>query len=478
MHAIKVWMYAFNVIKQKLGLRMRGILSIPLGLAQLSAVAKECGYDTVHIPVMDKALKKRLSNKYLKKTIGREQFDMVLMACPSAESMQEIFRYAVIIKSINSSAPILLGGVYPSMSPEKFIECGEIDYIIRGEGEVALKEYLKSPTHENAKRIQGFCYKEQGTVHISEKFAQIPDLQSTPPFDLESMELDRYMKFNPFSNIQTARGCPYGCPFCLHTAFWGKETRFRPIKNIMHELQTLEKHGCTGGYIIDSSFTINRKRLQEFVEAYETCGLKMKIAVETRADLFDEEKAALLKRMNTFLVWFGGESGSAEVLDQLSGKDNSSNHVDSLFAAVSLCKKFDFISGTSWIAGLPNESKESLEATEKVILNLLDHGLTFADIRTLEVFSGTDYYDNPDEWGLQLNTVSTSEGWHSISHSTEKLSAKEINMLTERIRKKIFATYRKRSSLISSTSVAVDLYSWFLALKNRVRNCFSRSDRQ
>lgn len=465
---IKQWVYAFSYFKERFGVKMNGLPSVPLGLAQLSAIIKRNGWNTVHIPIINIAFKKFLTDSAISKKVKAQKFNFVLLSCTSPEATEEVKRYARLIKSINPDAPILVGGVYPSMSPEIFMECEAIDYIIRGEGEVALEKLLNSLSSNEYDYIKGLCYRNKGELIISKEFAEIPDLNSIPPFDMDSMVLKDYMKFNSFINIQTARGCPYGCPFCLHSTFWGKDTRYRPIGHIMKEMKTLEDHGCSGGYIIDSSFTIDKERLLEFVEAYEKTGLKMPLAIETRADLFDEEAAKILKRINVFLVWFGGESGDPEVLKELSGKDKDDGtfHVDALFKATKICEEFDFISGTSWVAGLPGETPQSLKNTEKTIINLLKNGLIFADIRSLKIFSGTPYYENPEKWGLKINKAAAADGWHEASHSTKDLSSDDINRLTEEVRANIHKIYRKRSSLMFKASMLVEVLAFIFKVKN------------
>ncbi|MFX1256761.1 MAG: hypothetical protein ACFFAN_02795 [Promethearchaeota archaeon] len=42
---------------------------------------------------------------------------------------------------------------------------------------------------------------------------------------------------------------------------------------------------------------------------------------ETRADHFSDEITALVSKIDLFLVWFGGESGSTKILRNLLGKN-------------------------------------------------------------------------------------------------------------------------------------------------------------
>ena len=444
--------YAARLVYIKYKLRLTSVHSIPLGLAQLSSVAKQEGLSTYHIPFILDSLKRYLSDNEIEKKIGSYNYNTVWLSVGSPESAFETLRYAKIIKKINSNTPIMIGGVLPSTYPEFFLSHEEIDYLIRGSAEFAVRQYLRNNNEGNFKNIQGFCYRSHsGKSNISPKFAIEPDLNKIPPFDLEGLNIDEYMKDNYFCNLQTSRGCPYDCPFCIHANFWGPKVKYRPISHLRKELRILQEHGCKAGYIIDSIFTLNKEHVRRFVEAYNEENISIKLAFETRADMYSEEMAKLTKNLTPFYVWFGGESGSPKVLRRLRGKEyeNGHGHIKNMFKAVKNAKKYNLLCGSSWVIGLPNESKDTLQETKKVIFELTEAGMDVADIRILQIFPGTPYFNEPEKWGLRLIQKGISEQstpWDTYAgHATEALSPEEIVAGAEEIRDELYNYYLSRA---------------------------------
>ena len=444
--------YAVGLIYKKHRIRLSSVHSIPLGLAQLSSIVKKEGLATEHIPFILDSTKRYINDEEIENRISSYDYDTVWMSVGSPEAAYETIRYAKIIKGINNDTPIMLGGVLPSMYPDFFLKNDEINFLIRGSAEIAVQQYIKNNSETNFSNIQGLCYRtNSGKINISQLFALEPDLQKIPPYDLEGLEIDAYMKNNRFCNLQTSRGCPYNCPFCSHAKFWGLKPKFRPINHVRMEMRILEDHGCKAGYLVDSAFTLNKTHMKKFVEAYEKEGLSIKLAFETRADHFSEEEAALATRMNTLLIAFGGESGSPRVLNQLRGKDHGDGHqhVKNMFKAVKSAKKYDILCSSTWVLGLPGENKETLKETKKVILELCAAGMDLADIRILQIFPGTDYFNNPKKWGLKIieKEISNQENpWDKVAyHETEELNAKEIIIGAVDIRDALFQHYLSRS---------------------------------
>ena len=440
--------YVAGLVLRKARVRLSTLHSIPLGLAQLSSIVKEEGISTSHVPFILESTKRHVPNEEIEKKVRSHDYDTVWMTVGSPEAALETFRYAKIIKEINEDTPVMIGGVFPSMFPEFFLKNPEIDYLIRGPAEVAARQYVRNPTLENYKNIQGFCYRNgSGESNISPFHARMPDMNTIPPYDLEGLCIDEYMKDNHYCNLQASRGCPFKCPFCSHTRFWGAVPKFRPINNLRKELRVLNDHDCKAGYMVDSTFTINKNYMRKFVEAYEEEEISIKLWFETRADLFTQEIADLATRMNTCLIWFGAESGSPEILKRLNGKnhDEGRQHVKNLLNAVQIAKRSNLLCGSSWVIGLPGENKKSIQETKDVIFNLTKAGMDVCDVRILQVFPGTPYWENPRKWGLKL--IEKEMGAHDspwdkyAGHETEEMTSDEIVMAANQIKDDLFDYY-------------------------------------
>jgi radical SAM superfamily enzyme YgiQ (UPF0313 family) len=438
--------YAAGLVYRKAKIKLTSLHSIPLGLAQLSSIVKEEGINTYHIPFILDSSKRYISNEEIENKIKSFDYDTVWMTVGSPEAAYETIRYAKITKKINNKTPIMIGGIFPSMFPNFFLENREIDYLIRGPAEIAVKQYVKNPEIEKAKKIQGFCYRKNGDLKLSSKYAIEPDLSKIPPYDFEGLCIAEYMKDNHYCNIQVSRGCPYNCPFCTHTKYWGLKVNYRPIENLRKELRILENYGCELGYMVDSTFTLNMNYMRKFTEIYKEEGINIKLWYETRADLFNEEAAKLSNQIRTPLVWFGAESGATEVLRRLRGKShgNGKLHVKNLKKAVILAKKYDLLCGSSWVLGLPGETKNTIEETRKVIFYLSDLGMDICDVRILQIFPSTPYWEEPEKWGLELieKDYSKNSPWDKYAgHNTEGMTSNEIVKSANSLKEDLYQYY-------------------------------------
>ena len=425
--------YSCALLYVKEGILPTKFHSVPLGLAQISAILKEEGIKTEHEPFILDAIQRHIPNQELEARISSHEYDEVWMSVGSQDEALECIRYAKVVKSIDQDTPVMLGGIFPTFYPDWFLEHQEIDMLIRGAAEDLVRSYARNKL--SARKQPGFCYKHSGQPRISPTPSPMPDQSRLPPMDLEGMHVDDYMADNPFCNVLTSRGCPFGCPFCSHTSFWGKQVQYRNMDNIKQELKIFNDYGCTTGYIVDSAFTLNKKHVEKFVQAYKDEGITIRLAFETRADHFDLEMAMLCKRFNPLLVWFGGESGAKSILERMPGK-SATKHLDDMRNATRNATRVGINAGSSWVIGLPGETWETVEETRKFLVKLSELGMDIIDVRNLQLFPGTDYFDKASEWGITIETDMRlwKGNWRTaITHGTEAMTSTEIKQGTSLI---------------------------------------------
>ena len=177
-------------------------------------------------------------------------FDVVAFSCyiwnitPTLEVIQKI-------KTLNPNCKILLGGPEVSYDWKDVIAIKDVDYIIVGEGETPFSEFLKS--FPNVENVPGLVWKKDGLSTENKAPAM---------FDLKNFEhINPYINDKPeeLNNkvcyIETSRGCPYKCEFCL--ASLDNKVRYLPIHNIKSNLLYLMQHGRTIKFL-DRTFNIKK----------------------------------------------------------------------------------------------------------------------------------------------------------------------------------------------------------------------------
>lgn len=155
------------------------------------------------------------------------------------------------LKQINPQIKILLGGPEVSYDYQNVISKYYIDYIIVGEGEIAFKEFLNA--FPNVSTVPSLVYKSDDKV-IENPSAPIYDVkgfENLMPYKSDSIDELK----NKVLYIETSRGCPYKCEFCL--ASLDNKVRYLPQHHIEQTLLYLMKHGRVIKFL-DRTFNMKR----------------------------------------------------------------------------------------------------------------------------------------------------------------------------------------------------------------------------
>ncbi len=177
-------------------------------------------------------------------------FEVVCFSC-YIWNITQTLAVADLIKTINPTTKILLGGPEVTYDWHDVIQLSSIDYIVVGEGEIPFAQFLQQyPLVENIANI------------VSKQNGEIQYHQHSVNFDLEL-----YANTNPYQNddittlrnrvlyIETSRGCPYKCEFCL--ASLDNRVRYLPMEHIKSNLLFLMKHGKTIKFL-DRTFNVKK----------------------------------------------------------------------------------------------------------------------------------------------------------------------------------------------------------------------------
>lgn len=156
-----------------------------------------------------------------------------------------------LLKEKYENIHILLGGPEVSYEYETIITLPYVDYIICGEGEIPFGHFIdKFPQVQN---IPGIVSKSDSTIQF---------LPQNEVFDLQ-----KYEGINPYMYdstqalatkiiyVETSRGCPYKCSFCL--ASLDNKVRYLPTKTTKEILLYAMCHAKTIKFL-DRTFNIKK----------------------------------------------------------------------------------------------------------------------------------------------------------------------------------------------------------------------------
>jgi anaerobic magnesium-protoporphyrin IX monomethyl ester cyclase len=301
-------------------------------------------------------------------------------------------------KQLQPSIITMMGGPHVSFDIKgTFRSCPELDLIIIGEGEQTLQELIPVLHDRNAWHgIPGIAYREAGEIVITEPRELICDLDSLPLPARHLLPISRYQALGYPVSIITSRGCPNRCIFCLGRRMVGFKGRFRSPKLVVDEIEQILAMGFTRINVADDLFTANKARVKELCDEIRHRGVTFGWSAFARVNTVDLETLKIMREAGCDCVSFGIESGDPEMLKRI----RKGITLDQARKAIACCREADVLPHASFMVGLPGETKETLQATQR-FANELDiaYGYHF-----FSPFPGTTVREELENYDIEILT--------------------------------------------------------------------------
>ena len=135
-------------------------------------------------------------------------------------------------------------------------------------------------------------------------------------------QLDWYLEAGDFYvGVQTKRGCPHNCCYCVYTVIEGKAVRINPVREVIAEMRQLYDRGVRGFWFTDAQFIPARRYIddaKELLRAILAEGWSdIRWAAYIRADNLDAELAELMVATGMDYFEIGITSGSQELVRKM-----------------------------------------------------------------------------------------------------------------------------------------------------------------
>jgi anaerobic magnesium-protoporphyrin IX monomethyl ester cyclase len=299
-------------------------------------------------------------------------------------------RISGLIREINPDIKIIAGSFHPTFCPEEVMQNPDIDFVIRGEGEIPLTNLMKELKQDNPKweTVPGIYYRDQnGHVRNNPGVNLIADLDELP-FPARDLVINCDYDIYRMHNISTTRGCPYTCSFCADRRFWNGKVRRRSVGNVIQEIELLKKQYKVDSIdFVDGTFTYDRKYLETFCRTLIDKKLDISWGCTARYDNIDEELLKLMKQAHCYGLYFGLESGSERILKTMDKKLTLEN----ILKVSKMVRESGITCISSVILGVPDETKEDIDKT----LNLMKKFKTdFFDVNSYIPLPGSPLGDS------------------------------------------------------------------------------------
>lgn len=301
-----------------------------------------------------------------------------------------------ICKKIKSDTVVVWGGPHPTVQPAEVLENGNVDFVVRGEGEETITALIEAISEGNMDfaKIDGISYREGDKLIHNKPRSLMQDLDSIPfPAGHLSLKGELYSS-KDLSMLVTSRGCPFQCAYCGASSIWGRRVRSRSVENVIEEIKTLMKeYGYLEFYFVDDTFTINRSRVIEICQALRREKLDVTWRCATRVDLIDMDLLREMKRAGCSGIHIGIETGSVKMLEYI----RKGTTLEQVREAAHMLRKIRLDWMAYFMVGFPEETREDINETI-ALMRELDPPAVVLGIFT--PYPGTELYENVVKLGL------------------------------------------------------------------------------
>lgn len=189
--------------------------------------------------------------------------DLIGISALFSPYFREALRIAKDIKS-NFNWPILMGGSHVSAMPKRVLKEAAVDFIIAGEGERAIVEFLKAwMSGKKFDDVPGLGWKQDGKLIFNDRADNYP-IEELPEPDLTGLHLNHYLyEKKSLSFVITSRSCPHRCTFCsVHNTF-GFRYRRQSVAKVLAGIQDRYQQGVRVFDFEDDNLTYYKDEMKE-----------------------------------------------------------------------------------------------------------------------------------------------------------------------------------------------------------------------
>lgn len=352
----------------------------------------------------------------LKKIIDDINPGLIGLSVMTSLYLETVYAVNQMIRD-NYNIPIVWGGVYASLFPERCLE--RADFIIRGEGENAIIDLVNAIyNNQSYENIENLAFKKDhetivnGVRPLCENLDEFgyPEIGGKNKYFIENNEVsygDPQLKAINYE-LTASRGCPFICSYCcsvnLHRMYKGKGkyVRFRSVSSVLDELNEAKSKipRLKVIHFWDEIFSDDPAWIDEFVSRYKK-EINLPFEIWAHPLKVKEDLITKLVYAGLYKVVMGIQSGSPRIRKDIFHRNEKQADIIKASKILSDCKVpqvvYDFMIQHDF------ENEEDIRQTYELCLELKPpfslaiHGLNY--------LPGTDIVD----MALEMNIADKEE---------------------------------------------------------------------
>ena len=279
-------------------------------------------------------------------------------------------------RKLNKDVPIIWGGKFPTLNPEKTLKTYDIDYLCIGEGLEAFPELLTAIDEgRESNNLYNIWVRNNDKIIKNVVRPLKENLDNLPYFDWDIFDKRNFYK--PFDgkiyvggDHMLNWGCPNKCSYCINDSYHKlyKDTGFKirrySVKRIIKELQYLiNKFKIEFFTFHDENFLVRpTENLRELSKEYKE-KVNVPFVIMTNANSVNKKKVEFLKEMNCASVSIGIETGNTELRKNILNRIESKKNIVNAFK---IFKEIGIRTSSFNMMALPYETRKTYMDTVRL----------------------------------------------------------------------------------------------------------------
>ena len=343
--------------------------------------------------------------------LARDDFRPTLIVFPSTTPTLDADVSALAPLKARYGAKLVCFGPHASTVPaESMARAPEVDAMLVGEPEDALLQLTALGSWDEIDAIPSATYRRGTQVVAARAHGTFRGLAEAPYPAWDLLDLSLYAL--PLVNasyviVETSRGCPYACDFCVAPIHQGHKFREKSATALVDEIEHgYRTFGLTYFYLWGDTLTLNVKTFSAFCDELIARQLPIQWFGNARADnLQDLAFVQRLKRAGCWMLALGIETESDETRkDMLKRLDGAKIRTAITHMRTAGVRSFGF-----FILGYPGETPVNLTKTVDYAIDL---DPDFANFYPAVPYPGTELYAKAKRDGLLA-----SDDWSRMEYS-------------------------------------------------------------
>ena len=272
------------------------------------------------------------------------------------------------------AVPIVWGGYFPSLYPDAALNARYVDFAVRGQGEETILELIEALAGSRRLRdIRGLSFKDEFGFHVHNPNRPLRSPDDFPWLPYHRLPQPEKYILPTFLGRRTvvhhaSIGCPFHCNFCGVVPVHQGRQRCESVERTASVLEHLkQRFAIDAVQFYDNNFFLGESRTIALAERLAPLGLRWWCEGRIDAVLrYSDDTFRLVRRAGSAMIFFGAESGSDWVLEQMNKQLTTSQTLE-LAARI---RGFGIIPEFSFIIGNPLDPERDTRETIRFIRRL------------------------------------------------------------------------------------------------------------